>query len=114
MDPWVGKIPLEKEMATHASILARGVPWTEEPGGRQSLGSQSRNDLVTKEQQQNPQQHSEQVLSRGNAPGELVHGGEAARWRRCGAHACGRPARPSSGTGVVGVSSPCLMPPSFL
>ena len=32
--------PLEKEMATHSSILAREIPWTEEPGGLQCLGSQ--------------------------------------------------------------------------
>ena len=32
--------PLEKEMATHSSILALEVPWTEEPGGLQSMGSQ--------------------------------------------------------------------------
>ena len=32
--------PLEKEMATHSSILAWGIPWTEEPGGLQSTGSQ--------------------------------------------------------------------------
>ena len=31
---------LEKEMATHSSILAWEIPWTEEPGGLQSLGSQ--------------------------------------------------------------------------
>ena len=37
-DPWVGKIPLEKEMATYSSILAQRIPWTEEPGGLQSLG----------------------------------------------------------------------------
>ena len=40
-----GSIPgsgrsLEKEMATRSSILARIIPWTEEPGGLQSLGSQ--------------------------------------------------------------------------
>ena len=33
--------PLEKGMATHSSILAWRVPWTEEPGGLQSMGSQS-------------------------------------------------------------------------
>ena len=33
--------PLEKEMATHASILAWKIPWTEEPGGIQSVGWQS-------------------------------------------------------------------------
>ena len=33
--------PLEKEMATHSSILAWEIPWTEEPGGLQSMGSQN-------------------------------------------------------------------------
>ena len=33
--------PLEKEMATHSSILAGRIPWTEEPGRLQSMGSQS-------------------------------------------------------------------------
>ena len=32
--------PLEKEMATHSSILAWKIPWTEEPGKLQSMGSQ--------------------------------------------------------------------------
>ena len=32
--------PLEKEMATHSSVLAWEIPWTEEPGGLQSMGSQ--------------------------------------------------------------------------
>ena len=32
--------PLEKEMATHSSILAWRIPWTEEPGELQSMGSQ--------------------------------------------------------------------------
>ena len=31
---------LEKEMTTHSSILARRIPWTEEPGGLQSTGLQ--------------------------------------------------------------------------
>ena len=31
--------PLEKEMTTHSSILAWEIPWTEEPGGLQSMGS---------------------------------------------------------------------------
>ena len=33
------KIPLEKEMATHSSILAWRIPWTEEPDGLQFMGS---------------------------------------------------------------------------
>ena len=32
--------PLEEEMATHSSILSWRIPWTEEPGGLQSIGSQ--------------------------------------------------------------------------
>ena len=32
--------PVEEEMATHSSILARKIPWTEEPGGLQSMGPQ--------------------------------------------------------------------------
>ena len=32
---------LEKGMATHSSILARRIPWTEEPNGLQLMGSQS-------------------------------------------------------------------------
>ena len=34
------KDPLEEEMATHSSILAWRIPWTEEPGGLQSMGLQ--------------------------------------------------------------------------
>ena len=40
--------PLEKEMATHSSIHAWKIPWTEEPGGLQSIGSQRvRHDCAT-------------------------------------------------------------------
>ena len=46
-----GEDPLEKEMATHSSILAWETPWTEEPGGLQSLGCQRvRRELATEEQ----------------------------------------------------------------
>ena len=38
-EPWVGKILWEEDMATRSSILARRIPWTEEPGGLQSIGS---------------------------------------------------------------------------
>ena len=42
--------PLEKEMATHSSILAQEISWTEEPGGLQSTGSQKvGHDLATKQ-----------------------------------------------------------------
>ena len=44
--------PLEKETATHSGILAWEIPWTEEPGGLQSMGSQRvGHDLATKQQQ---------------------------------------------------------------
>ena len=43
-ETWVQSLgwedPLEKEMATHSSTLAWRIPWTEEPGGLQSMGSQ--------------------------------------------------------------------------
>ena len=43
--------PLEEEMATHSSIIAWEIPWTEEPGGLQSMGSRRvGHDLVTKQQ----------------------------------------------------------------
>ena len=42
---WAGKIPWRRELATHSSILAWRIPWTEEPGGLQSMG-------VTKSQTQ--------------------------------------------------------------
>ena len=44
--------PLEEKMATHSSILAWEIPWAEEPGGLQFMGSQRiGHDLVTKQQQ---------------------------------------------------------------
>ena len=49
-DIWVQSLgledPLEEGMATHSSILSWRIPWTEEPGGLQSIGSQ-RHDFVT-------------------------------------------------------------------
>ena len=47
-ETWVPSLsredPLEKGKATHSSILAWKIPWTEEPGGLQSLGSEVRHD----------------------------------------------------------------------
>ena len=41
-----------KKMASHSTILAWEIPWTEDPGGLQSMGSQRvRHDLVIKQQQ---------------------------------------------------------------
>ena len=37
--------PLEEEMETHSSILAWEIPWTENPGGLQSMGSQESNTI---------------------------------------------------------------------
>ena len=37
--------PLEKGMANHCSILARRIPWTEEPSGLPTMGSKSRTQL---------------------------------------------------------------------
>ena len=40
---WGLDIPLEEGMATHSSILAWRIPWTEEPGGLQSTGCKDSN-----------------------------------------------------------------------
>ena len=44
-DPWVGKIPLEKEVATHSRILTWEIPWTNELGELQSMAVQSQTRL---------------------------------------------------------------------
>ena len=53
-ETWVQSLgpegPPEEEMATHSSVLAWEMPWTEEPCGLQSIGPQRvRHDLVTKQ-----------------------------------------------------------------
>ena len=49
--PGLERSPLEKEMATHSSVLAWEIPWTDEPGGLQSTRLQRvRHYLVTKQQ----------------------------------------------------------------
>ena len=55
-ETWAGSLgredPLEKDLATCASILAWRIPWREEPDGLQSIGTQRvRHDLATKQQQ---------------------------------------------------------------
>ena len=40
-DPWVGKIPSRESMETYSTIPAWRLPWTEEPSGLQSIGSQA-------------------------------------------------------------------------
>ena len=56
-ETWVesqgGEDPLEKEIATHSSILAWEIPWTEESGELQSMASQRvKHSLATEQQQQ--------------------------------------------------------------
>ena len=72
--------PLEKEMATHSSILAWEIPWTEEPGGLHSMGSQRvKHDWVTNTHTNHIQciHHSVQfscsVMSDSLRPHELQH-----------------------------------------
>ena len=53
-ETWVRSLgwedPLEKGMATHSSILALRIPWTEQPGRLHSMGSQRvRHDIVTEQ-----------------------------------------------------------------
>ena len=49
-ETWVRSLgredPLEKEMATHSSILAWKIPWAEEPGGLQSMGGGKESDTT--------------------------------------------------------------------
>ena len=55
-ETWVWSLsledPLEEGMATHSSILAWEIPWTEEPGGLLSMGSQELDTTEVSEQQQ--------------------------------------------------------------
>ena len=52
--------PLEKEVATHSSILAWRIPWREEPGSLQSMGSQRvRHDCVTSLLKKGRTEHSD-------------------------------------------------------
>ena len=59
------KDPLEKEMATHLSILAWEIPWTEEPDGLQSMVARVRHNLVTKP---SPSLHSVFFIQLKNPP----------------------------------------------
>ena len=52
---------LEKELATHSSILTWKIPWTEEPGGLQSVESQESDDLVTKPPNRNGEMNTSQL-----------------------------------------------------
>ena len=49
-ETWVGSLgwedPLEKEKATYSSILAWKIPWTEEPGGLQSIWGHKESDMT--------------------------------------------------------------------
>ena len=55
--------PLEKEMATHSSILVWRIPWTEEPGGLQSMGSQRvRHDSASEHTHTQCHRDAEQAL----------------------------------------------------
>ena len=62
-DPWVGKIPLKKERATHSSVLAWKIPGAEEPGRLQSTGSQRvRHNWAIKQQKCHVGAQCEQTL----------------------------------------------------
>ena len=53
------------EMATHSSILVWEIPWTEGPGGLQSMGLQrAGHDLVTKQQQNKTKSEMKQIYTK--------------------------------------------------
>ena len=62
-ETWVRSLvredPLEKEMATHSSVLAWETPWTEEPSRLQSMGSQELDTIVTKPPARNTKDKAE-------------------------------------------------------
>ena len=53
--------PLKKDMATHSSILAWRIPWTEEPGGLQCMGSQE-SDMTYQLSMQDNSSTTEQLV----------------------------------------------------
>ena len=58
--------PMKKGMATHSSIPAWEIPWTEEPGGLQAMGSQRvRHNSATQQQQQQ--------VTVSACSGEMIH-----------------------------------------
>ena len=76
-ETWVQSLdwedPLEKEMATHCCILAWEVPWTEEPGGLQSMGLQRvGHDGATKQQQQQQEYNNCLHLWLRSNPGIII------------------------------------------
>ena len=78
---------LEKAMATHSSILAWRIPWTEEPGRLQSMGSQRvRHDWATKQQQHSGTSLSLPVTS-GASAGRFDNWG-AIQWLGAGITGC--------------------------
>ena len=55
--------PLDEDMATHSSTLAWEIPWPEEPGGLQSIGSQwVRHDLSTKQLKETIQMNASTIV----------------------------------------------------
>ena len=52
-----GEVPLKEEMATHSSSLARKIPWTEDPGGLQTVGSQKSQTRLSTDTRACPQTH---------------------------------------------------------
>ena len=61
--PWVRKVPCRKRWQPTPNILAWKIPWTEEPGGLQSMGSQRMgHELATKRQQSMQKQFVSELL----------------------------------------------------
>ena len=68
--------PLEEDMATHSSILAWTIPWTEEPGGLQSMGSQKSQTCLKRQHARRawlkPRQHGSRRVRRQSNVSTLV------------------------------------------
>ena len=100
--------PLEEGMSTHSSVLAWRIPWTEEPGGQQSLGSHRVGcDLATEHAQGDVDTHS-----RVRSTALVLRGGPGLQRLGSGPESCLLPSRQPSLTFVVESSievvAPCI------
>ena len=65
--------PLEESMATHSNILAWRIPWTEEPGGLQSIGSQRDTQLSRHALRINPTNSADSAKDRRMKSGHVIN-----------------------------------------
>ena len=110
-DTWVrslgGEESLDKGMATHSSFLAWGIPWTEEPGRLQSIGSQRvRHDWATNTLKRRGTEEVIGLIPMWPAEASETHGGGRIAWGHIWGMA-GPESEPRSDLPGSGALSPC-------